>query len=58
MADNKNMELNDEMMANAAGGFGDMEDPKYKVGDTVKLKGKADGFEVLILESLEEKKDD
>lgn len=28
------------------------------LGDTVKLKGKADGFEVLILESLEEKKDD
>lgn len=28
------------------------------LGDTVKLKGKADGFEVLILESLEEKEHD
>jgi adenylate cyclase len=28
------------------------------LGDTVKLKGKADGFEVLILESLKEKDHD
>lgn len=28
------------------------------LGDTVKLKGKADGFEVLILESLEDKQND
>jgi hypothetical protein len=39
MADNKNMELNDEMMANATGGFGEENtDPKYELGDTVQLK--------------------
>lgn len=37
--------------------LGDLAKTK-SLGDTVKLKGKADGFEVLILESLEEKKDD
>ena len=38
MADNKNMELNDEMMANATGGTGEVTDPKYEIGDTVQLK--------------------
>jgi C-terminal processing protease CtpA/Prc len=39
MADNKNMELNDEMMANAAGGNGgEIAGPKYEIGDTVQLK--------------------
>ncbi len=38
MADNKNMELNDEMMAKAAGGFGEPEDPKYGEGSRVHLK--------------------
>lgn len=34
MADNKNMELNDEMLADAAGGAdGDIPAPKFKVGD-------------------------
>ena len=34
--------------------LGDLAKTK-SLGSTVKLKGKADGFEVLILESLEEK---
>ena len=38
MADNKNMKLNDEMMANAAGGNNEIPGPKYQVGDNVKLK--------------------
>ena len=38
MADNKNMELNDEMMAKAAGGFGEPEDPKYGEGSRGHLK--------------------
>ena len=35
MADSKNMELNDEMMASANGGTGAAGDPKFKVGDYV-----------------------
>ncbi|MCR5212035.1 MAG: hypothetical protein K6C41_05735 [Lachnospiraceae bacterium] len=37
MADNKNMELNDEMMAKASGGIdgGLGSGPKYKIGDRV-----------------------
>ena len=37
MADNKNMELNDEMMANATGGTDGASggEPKFKVGDYV-----------------------
>ena len=36
MAENKNMELNDEMMAKASGGMdGAAGQPKYKVGDRV-----------------------
>ena len=35
MADNKNMELNDEMLANAAGGDGNSEQKKFFVGDRV-----------------------
>ena len=39
MEERKNMELNDEMMAKAAGGNGtDIPRPKYEVGDTVELK--------------------
>ena len=39
MADNRNIELNDEMMANAAGGNGgEIPGPKYEIGDTVQLK--------------------
>ena len=36
MADNKNMELNDEMMANATGGTDGASggEPKFKVGTT------------------------
>ena len=36
MADNRNMELNDEMMAKATGGVdGVWGQPKYKIGDRV-----------------------
>ncbi|WP_036609088.1 hypothetical protein [Oribacterium sp. P6A1] len=38
MADNKNMELNDEMMAKISGGKSDIAGPKYEIGDSVKLK--------------------
>lgn len=43
MENNKNMELNDELMATASGGAGDIgggetNGPKYNVGDTVMLK--------------------
>ena len=39
MTENKNIELNDEMMAKASGGVGDANTPapKYKVGDQVLL---------------------
>ncbi len=41
MADNKNMELNDEMMAKASGGTGDGKSTfKYAVGDHVTMIGK------------------
>ena len=37
MADNMNMELNDEMLAGATGGVGGGQpEPKFKVGDHVK----------------------
>ncbi len=39
MADNKNMELNDEMMAKASGGTEEGSQPQFSVGDTV-----ANGF--------------
>lgn len=41
MADNKNIELNDEMMAKAAGGAAS-EEPEYKfsIGDAVTMIGK------------------
>ncbi len=35
MADNKNMELDDSVMANASGGLIDLPDPKY-VSDVIK----------------------
>lgn len=35
MAENKNMELSDEMMANAAGGTDSSEDNLFKIGDRV-----------------------
>ena len=36
MAENKNMELNDEMMTNATGGAGDSRpEPKFNIGDKV-----------------------
>ena len=36
MADNRNMELNDEQLANAAGGEGIVyDDPQYQIGDRV-----------------------
>ena len=38
MTENKNIELNDEMMAKATGGWGEPEDPKYEVGGLVSLK--------------------
>ena len=41
MSDNKNMELNDEMMAKASGGAGDGSNTfKYAVGDHVTMIGK------------------
>ncbi len=41
MADNKNMELNDEMMAKATGGEGSQEpDYKFSIGDSVTMIGK------------------
>ena len=41
MADNKNMELNDEMMAKASGGTGeDRSEFKFAVGDHVTMIGK------------------
>lgn len=41
MADNKNMELNDELMAKASGGTGDGGKTfKYAVGDHVTMIGK------------------
>ncbi len=43
MAENKNMELNDEMMAKATGGEGEEAAPnKYNVGDKVIVKGYED----------------
>ena len=38
MTDNKNMKLDDEMMAKATGGVEDMPGPKYDIGDEVQLK--------------------
>ena len=39
MTENKNIELNDEMMAKATGGNGgEIAGPKYEIGDTVQLK--------------------
>ncbi len=40
MADNKNMELNDEMMARATGGMGDTPpiELKFHIGDRVRMK--------------------
>lgn len=48
MADNMNMELNDEMLADAAGGAdGDIPAPKFKVGDcAITVNG---GYKVEIL---------
>lgn len=48
MADNMNMELNDETMAEAAGGtFKVFTEPKFKVGDyAITVKG---GYKVQIL---------
>lgn len=41
MADNKNMELNDEMMAKASGGTSEpTSDHLFNVGDRVYIKGK------------------
>ncbi len=41
MADNKNMELNDELMAKATGGEGgDEPDYKFSIGDEVTMIGK------------------
>ncbi len=37
MADNKNMELKDEMMAKANGGATEIAGPKYEVGDKVQV---------------------
>ena len=51
MTDNKNMELNDEMMANAAGGTGETtSEPKFNIGDKVVY---ANDGSVLIIESRE-----
>ncbi|MBQ5955398.1 MAG: hypothetical protein IJL49_05545 [Firmicutes bacterium] len=51
MADNMNMELNDEMLADAAGGAdGDIPAPRFKVGDiAVQTNG---NFRVEILDVL------
>ena len=49
MADNKNMELNDEMMKQAAGGWGEPEEPKYNVGSKVHLKFGNENGEVTTL---------
>ena len=51
MADNKNMELNDEMMANATGGEGEeIPAPRFKVGDiAVQISGE---YRLTILEVL------
>ncbi len=39
MADNKNMEINDEEMKNAAGGNIGLPLPRFKEGDHVRVKG-------------------
>ena len=38
MSDNKNVELNDEMMATVTGGNSDISGPKYEIGDQVNIK--------------------
>lgn len=40
MADNKNMELNDDMMVNATGGEKAEADYKFSIGDSVTMIGK------------------
>ena len=40
MADNKNMELNDEMMAKATGGEGSEANYRFSIGDSVTMIGK------------------
>lgn len=38
MSENKNIELNDDMMAKATGGTGDKRSAQFKVGDRVRQK--------------------
>lgn len=40
MKNNKNMELNDEMMMAASGGTGETEDYAFNIGDSVTMIGK------------------
>ena len=53
MADNKNMALNDEAMANATGGADTSTPPielKFKVGDRVKMKGEPERGEGTVID--------
>ena len=48
MAENKNMEVNDEIMKNASGGTDNgAPEPKFKVGDRVIVKGQEDRDSVI-----------
>ena len=50
MPNNKNMELNDEMLTNVAGGWKDYTEPKYELGDTVLIKFAGDDGYIINLE--------
>ena len=58
MADNKNMELNDEMMAKATGGNGsEIPGPKYETGARVQLKFSGDdGVSSTVVGVVEDRK--
>ncbi len=52
MADNKNMELNDEMMLRATGGTGDTPpiELKFHIGDRVRMKGNPERGEGTVID--------